>query len=217
MRHLAGNNSHVWRYLACGYPMGWMLSPASGFKRPVRCGIHMPFAIDNGMYYPHGGTPKGQADLEAFYRFIERCSSYNPLFVAVPDAPYDGAKTRRMYQEHESLVRRAMPGVRVAMCVQDGMDESDLDAITPPGAVFVGGSTAWKWSTMPRWVEAAQRRGFHAHVARVNTISRVRQCVDAGADTSDGTGIWRGDRKQLAGVLEALSERHLFLGREHVA
>ena len=75
---------------------------------------------------------------------------------------------------------------------------------------FLAGSTEFKWSNMPRFTLAAHGRGMWMHVARVNTIGKVRRCVDEGVDSADGTGIWRGDRTQLAGVLEALVERPLF-------
>jgi len=214
--YLAANNSQVWKYRANGYPMGWMFSPAGGYRNTVRDGVVMPYAVDNGMFYPFGGEPKGMKDIETFYTFLRRVkeSGTTPLFVTVVDAPYDAARTRELYPKHQRHLREIWPGMRAAMAVQDGMTFADLDMIEGPGCVFIGGSTEWKWKTMRGWVEEAKRRGLWSHVARVNTIKRIRQCVDAEAETSDGTGIWRGDKKQLRGVLDGLTEGHLFLRRE---
>ena len=212
MMYMAANNSRVWHFRRAGYPMAWMFSPAGGWRNTERDGDTMPYALDNGLYHAPNERPKGMSALPPFYAMLSRAvaSVNQPIFVVAPDKPYDGSATRVLSAKHRRHIRERGYGGRIALAVQDGMTPDDLDGY---GAVFVAGSTDWKWATAAEWVAEAHARGMWAHVARVNTIRRVRQCVDMHADSADGTGIWRGDRKQLAGVLEALAERHLF--REH--
>jgi len=68
--------------------------------------------------------------------------------------------------------------------------------------VFVGGSTEWKWATMPMWCGNFQR----VHVGRVNTYRLLWKCHDAGAESCDGTGWWRGDQKQARDLRAYLEE-----------
>ena len=84
------------------------------------------------------------------------------------------------------------------------------DALDGFDAVFVAGSTEWKIKTAPGWVAAAHARGMWAHVARVNTRSRIQYCMDIGADSTDGSGMFRGDKQQLKGVLDALIQPALW-------
>ena len=209
MIYMAANNSRVWHFRKEGYSMGWMISPSGGWRTNVRDEDVMPYAIDNGLYHAPNEPTKGMKALPPFYAMLRRsleCTN-QPIFVVSPDKPYDGEATRILSAKHRRHIREAGYGGRIAIAVQDGMTPDDLDGYD---AVFVAGSTDWKWSTAEEWISEAHARGMWGHVARVNTIRRVRQCVDMHADSADGTGIWRGDRKQLAGVLDALSERHLF-------
>lgn len=169
----------------------------------------LPFALDNGLYHRPELPPKGMKALPPFYAMLQRCvaGGWSPLFVVVPDVPYDGAATRLLSAKHARHLRAEFPPMRLALAAQDGMTPDDLDGY---GAVFVAGSTDWKVRTLAEWVREAHARGMWAHVARVNTASRMRLCIDAGADSADGTCIGRGDRKQLAGLLSALVERPLW-------
>lgn len=146
--------------------------------------------------------------LPSFYAMVRRCQQEGalPLFVVVPDVPYNGERSRVLSAKHRHVLRYETDSP-LAVAVQDGMTPDDLDGYD---AVFVAGSTEWKWSTAAMWCQEAKARGMWAHVARVNTIRRVRYCIDIEADSADGTGIWRGDRKQLGGVLQALTEGRLF-------
>ena len=215
MKYLAANNSKVWRLRAQGYPLGWCMSPA-GFRRPVKAGHDpMPFALDNGLFHPQNEPPRPQSAIEDFYAMLTKCRAGNwmPIFAVAPDVPYDGDRSIELSRKHARHMHQDWPGLPIALAVQDGMDRCVLDG--PWSAVFVGGSTAWKWSTMAEWVSEAHARGMWAHVARVNTKHQIRRCIDAGADSSDGTGMFRGDKTQIRGILESLVEGHLFLDRSN--
>lgn len=210
---MAANNTRVWDLRRSGFPVGWMMSP-NGFRRPVRDGYEpMPFAIDNGLFFPLGGPPKGDTEIASFYKMLKKLR-WEPLFVTVPDRPYSAEITRDMFPCHAAKIREEMPGTRLAMAVQDGMDESDVDLFPAgPCALFVAGSTEWKIRTMPAWSRIGHERGIYTHIARVNTARRLQLVIDqqntpgCRIDSVDGTGIWRGDKRQLKGVLDALVQR----------
>lgn len=193
--------------------MGWMMSP-NGWRRPQRGSDSMPFALDNGLFHQFGEPQKGMKALPPFYAMMRKCLALGtvPLFVVAPDVPYDGAASLPLSQKHAGHIAAEFPEFPIALAVQDGMAFDALDD-ERFDAVFVAGSTGWKWATAQRWVGEAHARGMWAHVARVNTKRRVRQCIDFGADSCDGSGIFRGDKIQLGGVLEAITEQHLFLNR----
>lgn len=210
MIYLAANHASVWRLRAEGWPMGWCMSP-DGLRRPTKAGYGpMPYALDNGLYHAPDADPKPEIEgariLAALAR-VRREGWHRPLFAVVPDVPYDMDASRERSGRWRELMRKLAPGCPLAVAVQDGAQASDLDGYD---AVFVAGSTEWKWDTAPLWCERARERGIWSHIARVNTIRRVRHCIDMGANSSDGTGIFRGDRQQKKGVLDALVEGHLF-------
>jgi hypothetical protein len=66
--------------------------------------------------------------------------------------------------------------------------------------VFVGGTTAWKWQSVPTWCVEFPR----VHVGRVNTIERVWLCDDLGAESADGTGWMKNPSRP--DQIEALQE-----------
>lgn len=207
MLYLAANHARVPRLRAAGYPLGWIMSPA-GWRRPDRRAV--PYAIDNGRFRPLGKLPAGALTLPAFWRLCEKAAAQPspPLFAVLPDQPYAADATRALADRYAAQLSAAWP-FRWALAVQDGMTPADLDR-WPIGAVFVAGSTAWKWRTVAAWAREAKARGLYVHVARVNTIHRIRHCIDVDADSADGTGVFRGNRRQLAGVLDGLTEQRLF-------
>jgi hypothetical protein len=197
-------NSRVWNLRASGYPMGWMMSPHY-YRQPVRGELQMPWALDNGMYHAPDEPPKGMKMLPPFYNLLKTCP-HRPLFAVVPDVPYDMDRSRVLSAKHLRTMRSIVDWP-LAIAVQDGATPDDLDGYD---AVFVGGSTDWKWQTCGMWCEEARARGMWSHIARVNTKRRIEQSQDAGADSVDGSGIFRGDRVQLRGVLDALVQPGLF-------
>ena len=53
--------------------------------------------------------------------------------------------------------------------------------------IFLGGTTDWKLRTMMHWGKLAAEMRCYFHVGRVNTRRRIRMCIEAGADSCDGT------------------------------
>lgn len=215
MIYLAGNNTRVWR-LRESANLGWMMSP-DGWRKPVRDGYQMPYALDNGLYHPFGQPAKPPSAIGHFYGLLAKAAEYHtPLFAVAPDVPYHGHDSLKRSIIHIGFMRELGYGGDIALAVQDGMSFDVIDD-DRWGAVFIGGSTDWKWSTMEEWSQRGRQLGKWVHVARVNTQDRIRQCVDAGVDSADGTGIFRGDQHQLRSVLDALREVPMFAasGKDH--
>lgn len=148
------------------------------------------WALDNGVF---GAFSTGkQWTEEPLYRFLDRYSAWNPLWVVVPDSIGNRDETLRLWDIHASALQSF--GVKMAMAVQDGMTAADVPSEAE--VVFVGGSTSWKWRNLRMWTETFPR----VHVGRVNTEKLLWMAHDSGAESCDGTGWFRGNRQQLAGL-----------------
>lgn len=216
MIYLAANNSGLWHLLRERWPVGMMFSPV-GFRKPVRDDAQMPYAIDNGLFHAFGKPPKPTWQRAAVYGAMHkvwRDGYHQPLFSVVPDVPYKADETLGLAARHVPMMREMFPGASLALAVQDGMTFDVLDRFhVHVQAVFIAGSDEWKDRTLADWVAEAHCRDMWAHVARVNDTNRLRAARDAGADSADGTGIWRGDRKQKRRVLSEIVQMRL-VGRE---
>lgn len=155
-----------------------------------------PWALDNGVF---GAWQKGvEWDEEPFFAFLERFGFLKPEWVVVPDSVADRDGTLRMWQKYSPVLQTM--GMRLAFVAQDGMKPADVPV--DAAVVFVGGSTSWKWRSLPMWTANFPR----VHVGRVNTYKLLWAAHRVGAESCDGTGWFRGDKKQLAGLWEYLKE-----------
>lgn len=183
-------------YLAGRYPgmIGHLYGPGGA------CGPFgfMPYGLENGRY--PAWEKKREWDRGAFVALLDRYRycGHRPLWAAVPDVVTDRAATLASWAEWVPLLRPY--GFPLAFVVQDGMAAADVPAAAD--VVFVGGSTEWKWRTLRRWCADFPR----VHVGRVNGYSGLWQCHDAGAESCDGTGWFRGDQQQLDGLYRYLAE-----------
>lgn len=182
-------------YLAGRYPsrVGWLLGPGV-WKTPK---TWLPHALDNGRY---GAWDKGTEWDEAAYRqLLEKAvaSRIAPLWAVVPDVVTDRDATLREWDRWAP--RLESMGLRLAMACQDGMTPADV----PPGVVaFIGGSVAWKRRSIIPFCAALPR----VHVGKINTYRWLWACHRAGAESCDGTGFFRGDQRQQAGLFRYLAE-----------
>ena len=101
--------------------------------------------------------------------------------------------------DDETLVRRIMAGRRgTEFLLRDLVYPSvrvmhaDLAPLVGPSVgIFLGGSTEWKLARMADWGAFCREHGCHFHVARVNTIRRIRMAHAAMAHSIDGTSATR--------------------------
>lgn len=190
----SNNAKMVVGYLAGRYPgrIGWLIG-ADGWKQPHDW---LPYAIDNGAYPAFcKGEPWNE---HAFYDLLKRTKgqSQKPLWVAVPDVVANRDATLRSWEIHSPRV--AVFKTHLAFVVQDGMTPEDVPA--EADLVFVGGTTKWKWQTLPLWTASFPR----VHVGRVNTERMLWMAHECGAESCDGTGWFRGCKRQLQGLINYL-------------
>lgn len=192
----ANNAKMLVGYLAGKYPnrIGWIMSPAS-WREPHDW---LPYVFDNGAF---PAWEKREAWNEAaFWKHCEKIKgrTHRPKWIAVPDVVADRSATLQSLFRHSPRV--ATYKCPLAFVVQDGMTPDDI----PPNAdvVFVGGTTKWKWSTLTTWTAAFPR----VHVGRVNTERMLWMAHESGAESCDGTGWFRGDKKQLEGLRRYLED-----------
>ena len=96
-------------------------------------------------------------------------SGMAPRWVLVPDVVMDRAATLAKWAEYAPVAAR-YGGWPLAIAVQDGMTPADIPAEAQ--VIFVGGSTAWKWRSLPMWAHT----GMRVHVGRVNEVERLQIC-----------------------------------------
>lgn len=156
------------------------------------------YALDNGAFTEWTkGRPFNSA---AFLALLDRAAlaNYAPRWVAVPDVVTEREATlERWHEWAPQIAPRRWP---MAFVVQDGMSPADV-----PGAakvIFVGGSTDWKKATATMWCQEFPR----VHIGRVNGEADLWRYHRAGAESCDGTGWFRGDRRQLDGLWYYLAD-----------
>jgi hypothetical protein len=198
----SNNSSMHLGWLAGRYPgrIGWLLSPG-GWRRPHRW---MPYALDNGAFPAwNNGKPWDEPAFvnmlrDAAGQLATKTLAWPPQWVIVPDVVADREATIARW--HEWVPRLQPFGWPLAFAVQDGMTQADVPS--DADVIFVGGSTEWKWRTMWEWARDNRR----VHVGRVNGWQGLWDCHDAGVESCDGTGWFRGDQEQLAGLERYLDE-----------
>jgi|TARA_Y100000296_G_C5135652_1_gene238027 hypothetical protein len=182
----SNNRKGIAHYYAgkCPGKIGWLLSPR-GWSPPPH---YMPYALDNGCY--KGLEPEKYLYMLGQAEFCTR----QPLWVTVPDVLGDKDTTLELWHKWHKIVRGF--GFKLAFVCQDGATESDV----PDGVecCFIGGTDEWKLS------EAHRFKGVTPllHIGRVNTAKRLRWAENIGADSIDGTGWLRGDKRQLQAFIE---------------
>ena len=177
--------------------LGHLYSPGSQ-RGPY---AHLPYALDNGRF---SCWSRGVAWDEAAYiallewAFMAGRDGQRPIWALVPDVVADKEATLTEWDRWTPIVTSF--GFPLAFAVQDGMLPKDV----PQNAevVFIGGTTAWKWLQAPVFCQQFPR----VHIGRVNSYKRLVFAERCGAESCDGTGWGRGDRKQLAGLQQYLRE-----------
>lgn len=190
---MCGQSNQVWHYYAGRYPgkVGMLLGPSYFAKQAIR--KWMPYALDNDAFT--AWRNKTQWDKQAWEAMLQRAklTGIAPLWVLVPDVVADRQATLESWERYAPIASKY--GWPLAFAVQDGMTLSDV----PHDAqvVFVGGTTEWKWRTLPMWAESGRR----VHVGRVNELHRLWTCERLGVESVDGSGWFRGTDQGRQGRL----------------
>lgn len=177
---------HLWSAMYGN--VGHLYTPA----RNERIRPWLPYALDNGRYAEAvNGKP---FDEDKYKRFVESYAyrDHRPLWVAVPDVPFNGQETIEWWHKWEPWLRQFE--IPLAIVVQDGMSAGEV-ADLGADVIFVGGSTDWKWSTVNEWA-----RFPRVHVGRVNSPAKLEVLKLLGIESCDGSGWFRGKSPQVVGL-----------------
>lgn len=159
--------------------IGHLMSP-DGWREPWG-----EYALDNGAFtaWKNGERWKRVGFLELVEKAVRLGRA--PRWIVVPDAVGDRRRTLELWSEWATTLREWY-GFPLAFACQDGMQPEDV----PPAAdvLFIGGTTAWKWASLPMWCATGRR----VHVGRVNSPSALFRCRELGVESIDGTGWIRG-------------------------
>ncbi len=178
--------------------LGWLLTPDMGNNMPITGAV----AADNGCF-----TKPARYSDARYERHLRRFPHNRTLFATAPDVLGD----------HAATIARSMPvlrmirglGLPAALVAQDGWDE-DSTPWDECDAIFVGGSTEFKFRGGREAVAAAKRRGLWAHMGRVNSLERLRAAKSIGCDSADGTFLQFGpdvNAPRLLRWLDALNNQ----------
>ena len=166
----------------------WLMTPdvlqRNGWNKPFwNDRSAAPYCLDNGAWGCH--TKGLEFNIEAFKRALASVGD-DADWVVIPDIVAQGDKSLEF-----SLSWMDELASRFDLCllpVQDGITPKQIKPYLNKGVgLFVGGSTEWKLSSLFEWGVLAQETGCYLHVARVNTVRRIKLCQHAGADSFDGT------------------------------
>lgn len=162
-----------------------------------------PFALDNGAFscWEMGSNYFDEskwAEMEPKWRKLVKWAAPTGLarWAIVPDVPGDADRTLERW---ESSFYRFIADSEIppAIAVQDGMTPEEVKRLSnKPSVVCVGGTTEWKWQTVEAWIAEFPR----VHVLRCNSPEKLFYLEKLGAESCDGTGWNRGNRKQTEGI-----------------
>jgi hypothetical protein len=148
----------------------------------------MRFAIDNGAWKSF--QQKTLFDSRGFENLVEQwgCAAD---FVVIPDIVGGGDQSLAFSVD---WLPRLHSIKHLLLPVQDGMTAGDVGMVLRQNVkvgLFLGGTTDFKVREMYAWGMVAHAWRRHFHVGRVNTARRIRLCMEAGADSFDGTSATR--------------------------
>lgn len=177
--------------------LGWLIGP-SNYKSP-RVGV--PFVLDNDAYLNYkNGESFDSSKWKAFLDKV-KTTGHDPLWIVVPDVVADRDGTIQNWVRFSPTAHEY--GWPLAFVVQDGMTSKDI-----PGncdLIFVGGTTSWKWRSIPMWCKTHPR----VHVGRCGTSRwKLDRLEQLGVESCDGSGFFRAtingrEARQLLGWLYA--------------
>lgn len=163
---------------------GMLTSPRNGYPPTRALEVGALWAADNDCfveYNPH----RIKAALERWQQYSSQCC----LFFNAPDVVGDATATLKLFEEWQSVITSY--GYPVAFTLQNGMEDYEMpwERIQ---AVFIGGSTEFKFSDYVRsTVAEARDRGCWIHNGRVNSMTRITYSLSIGCNSFDGTNYTR--------------------------
>lgn len=166
-----------------GAGFGRLLSPRHFARARDTAAAGIPWAADNDCFQ--------RLDAKAYRRMLHAVAGLpGCLFVVAPDVVADWKATRECWDEWhaESAEVAYQP---LAYVIQDGQPAARIPW-ERMGALFVGGTTAYKLSAdAERLGREARERGLWVHMGRVNSRRRFDYARATGCDSVDGSSYSR--------------------------
>lgn len=191
MMLMCGQSNPVWHYWAGIYPgrVGVLVGPS--YWRKLKMRKWMPYALDNDAYIAF--SQKKEWSAPAWREMLQwaMMTGFKPIWCLVPDVVANRQATLDNWKIY--ALEASKYGWSLAFAVQDGMTPKDVP--NEADVVFVGGTDAFKFRSLPIWVEHFQR----VHVGRVNSIRDLEICDRLGAESVDGSG-WFRDTSRMAAL-----------------
>ena len=188
--------------------LGFLLTPDMGNRIPLDALL----AADNACF----SNPIAYSD-ERYLAHLRRFPKDRTLFAPAPDVVGDHAATVSRSRSMLRQIRDA--GFLAAFCAQDGWDDR-----TAPwdefDALFIGGTTEFKFRKGREAIGAAKARGKWVHMGRVNSRERLHAAASIGCDSADGTFLRFGpdvNMPRLISWLDSLSNSPMFLMTDTMA
>ena len=172
--------------------LGFLIGP-KGWRNPK----HLPYALDNGRFVVWSkGKEWDEAAFWSMCSKAEQCEQ-PPEWIVVPDVVGDASATEYEWLAwHVKFDKMRNPWPK-ALAVQDGMTPASVRRLPiQPDVIFVGGTTEWKYRTLWNWCRSFPR----VHCGRINTEKHLWATHRCGVESTDGTGWFRGDKRQRKGL-----------------
>lgn len=147
-------------------------------RRAVKLGA--PWAMDNFAFTAFDAVRFRRA--LTHYEGIPGC-----LFCVAPDVVGEADATLTRFEEwHDEIKGHGYP---IALAIQNGQEHQPIPWRDLDG-VFIGGDTAFKFSTFVRdLVYEARMRGKWTHMGRVNSVRRWNYAHSLHINSVDGTSL----------------------------
>jgi hypothetical protein len=160
-------------------PLGALVTPRCGWREGMDGCI---WAADTGCY-----AQGDSFDLARYLAWLERMRPYRHtcLFATAPDVVGDAAATWERSRAVLPVIRAL--GYLPALVAQDGIERLPVEW-EAFGALFLGGTTAWKLSLRCAGIACeARSRDKLVHMGRVNSYVRLSWAQALGCQSCDGT------------------------------
>lgn len=185
LRILVSGATATLRRLSAQYPahLGVLVTPHNGNRL---CSLALPWACDNAAFSRPDDHKFWNMTIDTWMML----QHHPPMWIAAPDIVGDHRATRCLFDAWVANWEYEIGYVPfpLAFVLQNGCAECEVpwEQIE---AVFIGGDDRFKLRQCSELITAAKHRGKSVHIGRVNSLRRLRYCIDIGADTVDGTGF----------------------------